>query len=433
MSAISIDLMRILRCDSKGTRRRRAKGVTALAATALLATACAGSGGGGSGAGGGGGSGNSTLTICADAEITGASASISAPNVFGAEAEIQHINSTGGLLGHQLKLVQLNNQSQPSLAAQVAQECISKYNAWAIIGMTSNLTLVPAIPVVNQAKIPTISWSAGWDWPNSGLSADQYKGYTFPGRATSAYSDYLMLKDVVVPKHLTRVAMIEANSAGALTAGAQVEQYVKQFHLTMTDVEQIQPNQTNVSAQVVKLLASHPQALIMNTIAGTSAVTFLQALRAQDPDIPAGVCAGCTTDAFVSSVGGAKGMVNTYDLGTPSMLLKVLPNNSVNKPTFDDINNYYAWMKKAGHTSKTDQDSGVEGWNTVEMLYDAAVSAKSIEADKVKDALQNAHDDTTGQLWARSPDNYDNVNQQNAIVTFQADGSLKYVPSPSSS
>jgi ABC-type branched-subunit amino acid transport system substrate-binding protein len=427
-----MNLEHILRRGSKGHRHHGAKVVTATAAIALLATACAGNGGG-SGGGGGSSAGNSTLTICADAEITGASASISAPNVFGAQAEINHINATGGLLGHQLKLVQLNNQSEPSLAAQVAQECVSKYNAWAVIGMTSNLTLVPAIPVVNEAKVPTISWSAGWNWPDSGLSAAQYEGYAFPGRATSAYSDYLMLKDVVVPKGLTRVAMIEANSAGALSAGAQVEQYVKDFHLTMTDVEQIQPNQTNVSAQVVKLLASHPQALIMNTIAGTSAVTFLQALRAQDPTIPAGVCAGCTTASFVESVGGAQDMVNTYDLGTPSMLLKVLPDNAANKATFTDINNYYAWMQKSGYTSKTDQDSGVEGWNSVEMLYDAAVSAKSVAADQVKDALQHAHDDTTGQLWDRSPGNYDNVNQQNAIVTYQADGSLTYVPSPSSS
>lgn len=372
------------------------------------------------------------LTICVDTELTGTFAAISAPPVNGAKAEVDHLNAKGGILGHPLKLVVLNNQSQASLAAQVAEECIQKEHAWAIIGSSENTEVIPMIPIVNQAKVPAINWGAGWNYPGSGLPAKDYEGYDFPGRATSAFSDFLMLQDYVVPHHLKRVAMIEANSAGSLVAGQDVMGYVKKDHLTLTTVQQISPTATNLTPTVLALLKTKPQAIIMNSIAGATSVTFLQALRTQNANIPAGVCAGCTTSEFISSVGGPKGVHNVYSLGNPEDLLKVVPHTKENQPTFTDINNYYKWMKKAGFKSTDDLNSGNEGWNTVEMLADAAKKANSVDQTGIMHALQHEHDDTTGQLWARTPTNYDNVDQQNAIVTIRANGTTEFVKSVAS-
>lgn len=366
------------------------------------------------------------LTICVDYEETGATAAIAKPMPYGAQADIARLNASGGLLGHKLKLVELNNQTQPSLAAQTVRECVQKYQAWAVIGLLSSSDLVPSIPVANELHVPVVAWSSGWNF--AGLPASAYTGWAFPGLG-NAYVDNSLnaVLDLAVPRHYTRVALMYENDPAAVPDYPAMQGFAKKYHFKLVSHQTMQYGQTNVTPAVLQLLSSKPQLIVTAIAPGTDSVTFLKALRSQDQTVAVGVCAACATPSFIQSMGGPAAMKNTYSNGTDQQLAASLPKTKKNEPIISDINTYYKWMKKEGFTSIDQMDSGTSGWVSVQQLVGAVNATKSVAPASVKSGLQNLHINTLNEVWSRTPKNYASVDDLGAIVSVNPDGSLKTV------
>src|SRR6202012_794903 len=98
-------------------RRRSLFKVSAAAATVLVAGALAAcSGGGGNSA-----SGNSPIVACGDLALAGPYAQIGETDNYGAQAYFDSVNKTGGILGHKVNYVTLNNQSNAAQSELDAQ------------------------------------------------------------------------------------------------------------------------------------------------------------------------------------------------------------------------------------------------------------------------------------------------------------------------
>ena len=96
-------------------RRRITLRIAAATATILAAgalAACSGGGGGGNSA-----SANSTITACGDLALAGVYAQIGESDNWGAEAYFKYVDAHGGINGHQVKYITLNNQSSSDCAA----------------------------------------------------------------------------------------------------------------------------------------------------------------------------------------------------------------------------------------------------------------------------------------------------------------------------
>jgi branched-chain amino acid transport system substrate-binding protein len=394
---------------------------TAAASAVLVAGMVAGCS-----SGGGGSSANSPLVICEIAATSGPFAQLGTNDELGAVAWADGVNKAGGLLGHKVTLVPENDASDPATAAALVRKCVTQVHANFIFGPEETSTGSAAVPIANQLKEVSLLWQSGWQ--GQGISNANLTSYSFPGIGNVFFADDLAtITQLIVPRHLTRVAVIEDNAPGGLGNTQYMQSLASQYGYQVVASQITNPGATDDTPQVLNLLKANPQIIVLGLIPGPDTITFLKAVRAQNPTIPISECSGCATSTFVNAVGGPTAMADVYMIGTPENLLSAIPSNSTTAPALADTRAYIAAMQAAGMGSATQISEGGEGWDTGRELAAAIDAAKSISPDAVKSALQNQTLVTGGiqaYYWQRTPSNYANITQiYSAVVTVGSNAS----------
>ncbi|MFY9670544.1 MAG: ABC transporter substrate-binding protein, partial [Trebonia sp.] len=410
------------------SRRLRVLGSAAAGAVlaAGLAAGCSSGGGGSSSAASG-----TPLTVCEIAATSGPFAQLGDNDELGATAWAAMVNKAGGVLGHKITLVQENDASDPATAAALVRKCVTQVHANFIFGPEETATASAAVPIANQLKEVTLGWQSGW--AGQGISATNLTSYAFPGIGNVFFADDLAtVTQLIVPRHYTRVAVIEDNAPGGLGNTQYMQSLASQNGYSVVASQITNPGATDDTPQVLNLLKANPQIIVLGLIPGPDTITFIKAVRAQNPTIPISECSGCATSTFVNAVGGATAMQDVYMIGTPENVLSAIPSTSTSAPALADTRAYIAAMKAAGLGSANDISEGGEGWDTGRELTAAIESAKSTSPDAVKNALAHQALVTGGiqaYYWQRSPSNYANITQiYSAVVTVGADGSFNVLP-----
>ena len=408
-------------------RRLRVLGSAAAGAVlaAGLAAGCSSGGGGSSAASG------TPLTVCEIAATSGPFAQLGDNDELGATAWAAMVNKAGGVLGHKITLVQENDASDPATAAALVRKCVTQVHANFIFGPEETATASAAVPIANDLKEVTLGWQSGW--AGQGISAANLTSYAFPGIGNVFFADDLAtITQLIVPRHYTRVAVIEDNAPGGLGNTQYMQSLASQNGYSVVASQITNPGATDDTPQALNLLKANPQIIVLGLIPGPDTITFIKAVRAQNPTIPISECSGCATSTFVNAVGGPTAMQDVYMIGTPENVLSAIPSNSTSAPALADTRAYIAAMKAAGLGSANDISEGGEGWDTGRELTAAIESAKSTSPDAVKNALAHQALVTGGiqaYYWQRSPSNYANITQiYSAVVTVGADGSFNVLP-----
>jgi branched-chain amino acid transport system substrate-binding protein len=410
------------------SRKRRLKVLGRAAAGALLV---AGVAAGCSSGGGGGGSANSPITICEIAATSGPFSQLGIDDQLGATAWAAMVNKAGGVQGHQVKLVPENDASNPATAAALVHKCVTEEHANFIFGPESTATAAAAVPVANQLQTVLLGWQSGWS--GQGITDSNLHGYAFPGIGNVYFADdQAMITQIIVPRHYTRVAVIDENTPGGLSNAPYMQGLQSKYGYQVVATQIVNPGSTNDTPQVLNLLKANPQVIVLGTTPGPDTITFLKSMRAQNATIPIGECSGCATTQFVNAVGGPKTMANIYLIGTPENVLSAFPSGSATAAGIDDTKAYIAAMKAAGLGSATQIDEGGEGWDTGRELADAIGTAKSIAPGDVKNALQQQKLTVGGIImysWARTSSDYSALTRSDsAMVTVGSDGSFNVLP-----
>jgi len=410
---------------------RRLKVLGRAAAGALLvagvAAACSSGGGGG-----GGGSANSPITICEIAATSGPFSQLGTNDMLGATAWADSVNKAGGILGHKVKLVPENNASDPATAASLVHKCVTQEHANFIFGPENTATVAAAIPIANQLQTVLLSWASGWN--NQSVSDADLHSYAFPGIGNVYFADDdAMISQIIVPRHYTRIAVIDENTPGGLSNAPYMKSLESKYGYKVVATQIINPGSTNDTPPVLNLLKANPQVIVLGLTPGPDTITFLKAMRAQNPTIPIGECSGCATTQFVNAVGGPQAMKNIYLIGTPENVLTAFPSGSSNPTGIADTKAYIAAMKAAGLGSETQIDEGSEGWSTGRELADAIETAKSIASNDVKNTLQHQKLTVGGIImysWTRTSSDYSSMagSGDSAMVTVGADGTFDVLP-----
>jgi branched-chain amino acid transport system substrate-binding protein len=145
---------------------------------ALAVAACSG----GSGAGSSSSGGSATVVIGATLSLTGSLGTLGQPLETGYEQEIAHVNAAGGIAvggtKEKLKLVVLDNDSDPSTASSQASELVLKDHAVALLGFATPQIVMPTALVAEQLRVPFLTslmpveafasgdkagWNYSWD------------------------------------------------------------------------------------------------------------------------------------------------------------------------------------------------------------------------------------------------------------------------------
>src|SRR3984957_9225741 len=260
-------------------RPRRLRIVGSAAASAVLVVGAAGCGSSGGGGGGGGSSASSPITVCEIAATSRPVAPLGGDDELGATAWAAMVNKAGGVVGHKVTLVQENDASDPATAAALVHKCVTQVHANFIFGPEETSTSSAAIPVANQLQEVLLGWQSGWT--GQGISNANLTSYSFPGIGNVFFADDLAtITQLIVPRHYTRVAVIEDNAPGGLGNTQYMQGLASQYGYQVVASQITNPGATDDTPQALNLLKANPQIIVLGLIPGPDTITFLKAVRA---------------------------------------------------------------------------------------------------------------------------------------------------------
>jgi ABC-type branched-subunit amino acid transport system substrate-binding protein len=379
--------------------------LTAAAAAVLMVggiAAC--SSGGGNSA-----SSNSPIVACGDLALAGPYAQIGETDNWGAQAFFKYVDAHGGILGHKVNYVTLNNQSNAAQSELNARKCIQTYHAQFIIGPESGADTESALPIAIANHTILISLSSGWQ--TNGYPASELNSWGFPGFYDVFAEDQVAsVQQLIVPRHYTRVALLEDNCGSVCLANqGTVQALAKQdgFQLVSTQIDQV--GATDVTPQVLAMLAAKPQIILFGLVPGTDSITAIRAIRAQDPTIPISECSACELPSFISAAGGPSVMKNIYVLGSMQdwLTLAKQGTSAQEKATAAGLEQYMAGMQAAGLGNDNAIDNSQEGWDAGLEIQWAIQQAGNLNETTIMQKLQHLDINTLGILWTRTPSNYE--------------------------
>ena len=397
--------------------------LTAAAAAVLMVggiAAC--SSGGGTSAS----SSNTPIVACGDLALAGPYAQIGETDNWGAQAFFKSVDAHGGILGHKVTYVTLNNQSNAAQSELNARKCIQTYHAQFIIGPESGADTESALPIAIANHTILISLSSGWQ--SNGYPASELNSWGFPGFYDVFAEDQIAsVQNLIVPRHYTKVALLEDNCGSVCLANqGTVQALAKQdgFQLVSTQIDQV--GATDVTPQVLAMLAAKPQIILFGLVPGTDSITAIRAIRAQDPTIPISECSACELPSFISAAGGPSVMQNIYVLGSMQDWLTAAKQgtSAQEKATAAGLEQYMAGMQAAGLGNDNAIDNSQEGWDAGLEVQWAIQQAGNLDETTIMQKLQHLDINTLGILWTRTPSNYESYSAVLAAMeTINSDGS----------
>ena len=297
------------RLIQQGYRRRRAGGFVALASAGALALAACGSSGS-SGSGGGSTGGSIHMTVLGS--DTGAYAEIGQAMYNGAVAGAALVNAAGGIMGQKLVLDKIDTHGDPADAVPSLQQELAKNHPVGIIGPTT-LEIFGVHPIIDRNQIPDMFNGGSTAFDNN---SDKWIWRINPSDSQLALALALYARD----KGYTKAAILFTTEASQQELEPFLKNDFTKLGGSLTTVVNVTPGQSSYNSEIVKLLATHPQA-ILGQLDPPTAATFFNGLKGLNgtklPFIGTDITAG---GDWISAVGAstAHAEVTSVEGGTPT-------------------------------------------------------------------------------------------------------------------
>ncbi len=196
-------------------------------------------------------------------DVTGYGAWLGEPELRAVQLFAEQVNGRGGINGHPLELVIYDNESNPEKSASNAKKLIQRDKVTAIIGTAITATSNAAKSVAQEEKVVTYSLSGSYE-PNY---ADSFTFATWVHTSGMVETIY----DYFVKKGIKRVATLCATDSTGQTWHDETNKSAKKYGFEITS-ERFNVKDVDVTAQLAKLKAGNPQALIVGVSGAPNAV-----------------------------------------------------------------------------------------------------------------------------------------------------------------
>lgn len=378
-------------------------------ALAASVAACSGTASTSSGAGGGDSTGPITLgTIDA---LTGAYAVLGAQVKDGVQAAVDSVNKSGGVLGRQLELVSLDNQSSATVAQQQVSQLLSQHKAVAVLNPEDATSVAATAPVAARLGIPQMSSSAAW--PN-GLSPDVTMWtWSATANTTDGIDRYI---DYFTKNGIKSVALI----GNGTPFSQQLAAYLKtkdSLPFTIVANEQFSPGASDVSPQLLRAISAKPQ-FVMSWVSGTDQVNVLKTYQRLGSAIPLGINGGNAGSGVRKAVGD-EALDGVFALSYPTQLLDALPKSFPNR---DAAQKYLDAMSASGLDADRGASNAVLGYDAAMSMIQAIKDAGSTDPAAIQKALQDQVYVGAATTFKRAPDNHSGA-QPGGYVLSRSKGS----------
>jgi branched-chain amino acid transport system substrate-binding protein len=260
---------RTVRVSTSG-RTMRTASLVLLAVIALLAAACSSSSTNGSAASGSSAPGVTSTTILFGQTVpkTGPAA-LYGESTAGVQAYFDYVNAHGGVKGHKIHLISLNDQYEPPIALQDTKTLVYTDHVFAEVAVNGTAATEANITVLGPNNVPLVG-------PQTGATV--FSG-TLRKYLYNVWPSYLiegkMLGTFAQGQHLTKVGVLYQND----DFGKSLLQGLKNSGLKPVLAIPYDPTQTDFSPQAAQMNAAHVDGVVILAIPGPT-TDFLNALNA---------------------------------------------------------------------------------------------------------------------------------------------------------
>jgi ABC-type branched-subunit amino acid transport system substrate-binding protein len=209
--------------------------------------------------------------------LTGGNADLGNDIRNGARAYFEKVNAAGGVNGHKLTLVSLNDKNDTAIAAENTKKLITENNVVALFGYASATLSIPAMPFVKENRVPFFAPFTGAD------TIRKQNDYVYTVRAT--YNDEIeKIINFWGSLGSTRVTVLHYDDEVGKQNFETVSRTLQKFNKKPTSIS-IKRNVDLPDDAVSRIAASDPQIIIVTTLYAPAA-QMVKKLRAANRPYP---------------------------------------------------------------------------------------------------------------------------------------------------
>ncbi len=304
--------------------------------------------------------------------VTGPASFLGEPERNAAEMVVEEINKSGGIKGRQVKLVVYDTQGDATRAVQAATRLIRQDKVSAIIGPSTTGCTMPVIPIVEKARIPLISCSAGIK------ITEPVKSWVFK----TAQNDTLAVAKIyehLEKRKINRIAILTVSDSFGSSGREQLKLNAARYGIQIVSDDTYGPKDTDMTPQLTKIRNSGAQALICW---GTNPGPAIIARNARQLSVkmPIYMSHGVSSKKFIELAGdAAEGII------LPSgrvLVAGLLPNSDKQKKSLEAfIRDYQRHFNKEG-----DHFAG-HAWDAM-MLLKTAIERGGDDPSAIRSQLE---------------------------------------------
>ncbi|MCB0727601.1 MAG: ABC transporter substrate-binding protein [Ignavibacteria bacterium] len=192
------------------------------------------------------------------ASLTGSEATFGQSSHNGLELAVEEINSTGGILGKQVKLITEDNQGKPSETQTVVQKLINRDKVVAIIGEVASSRSKAGAPICQAAKIPMITPAS------TNPEVTTIGDYIFRVCFIDPFQATVMSKFAINSMKVTKVALlVDQKNAYSTGLADNFKQIFTGMGGEILDEQKYSAGDKDFKAQLTSIKAKNPEAIFI--------------------------------------------------------------------------------------------------------------------------------------------------------------------------
>ncbi len=187
--------------------------------------------------------------------ITGSASWLGEPERNTVVMYLKEINQAGGINGHPIELIVEDTEGNVTKAVNAVNKLITKDEVLAIIGPSRSGTTLAIIPIIERYKVPLLSCAAAeaivvpvkkWVFKTPQKDSD----------ATICIFEYMKGHDI------TKIAIITGTTGFGDQGRKQLKKLAPDYGIEIVADETYGPKDTDMTAQLTKIMAKKPQAIV---------------------------------------------------------------------------------------------------------------------------------------------------------------------------
>jgi len=361
------------------------------------------------------------IKIGAFYSLSGPAAAIGTPTKLVTQMVVEKINKEGGINGRPIELILGDTESDPTKAVMVVKKFINVDKVAAIIGPDRTDLGMAVKKMIEEAKIPTFMTVGGDPVIMGGGPLGTFHWvFKSPQRSSTAVEK---LYQHLQKEKLTKVALITASDGFGKDGKGWLEKNAEKNGLTIVANESFNPKDTDMTSQLTKITATHPDAIVCWTIGPAGAIVSKN-MKQLNIKTPLFQCHGLPGPEYITLAGPASD--GNMMPSTKLMAWQQLPDSDPQKKVIEEFVRLYTDVYHISKEFPLNTHSGY-AWDAIYIVSDAMKKAGT-DPEKLRDAIEKTKGYVgVSGVYTLSPEDHNGLGTDSMILVAIENGNWKLV------